>query len=48
MLTRPVLLALLSALLLVACRPTPSDPIQYLHREDSIIIQLLTVDDDAP
>ena len=47
MLTRPVLLALLSALLPVACRPTPSDPIQYLHREDSIIIQLLTVDDDA-
>ena len=42
---------LLSALLLfggLACRPTPSDPIEYLHRGDSIIIQLLTVDDDAP
>lgn len=46
--TRLVFVAFLSALLLVACRPTPSDPIQYLHREDSIIIQLLTVDGDAP
>lgn len=44
----PILL--LSALFLfggLACRPTPSDPIEYLHREDSIIIQLLTVDADA-
>ena len=47
MLTRPVLLVLSIALLLVACRPTPSDPIEYLHREDSIIIQMLTVDADA-
>lgn len=44
---RPLLLILLSALLLVACRPTPSDPIEYLHRDDSIIIQVLAVDADA-
>ena len=44
---RPLLLMLLSALLLVACRPTPSDPIEYLHREDSIIIQMLSVDVEA-
>ncbi len=47
MLLRPVLLVLLIALLLVACRPTPSDPIEYLHREDSIIIQMLSVDAES-
>lgn len=45
---RAVLLVILSALLLVACRPTPSDPVQYLHREDSIIIQVLSIDADSP
>lgn len=44
---RPVLLVILGALLFVACRPTPDDPIEYLHREDSIIIQMLSVDADA-
>ena len=44
---RPLLFVLLSALLLVGCRPTPSDPIQYLHREDSIIIQMLSFDADT-
>ena len=40
---RPILAVLLSAVLLVACRPTPSDDIAYLHREDSIIIQMLVI-----
>lgn len=39
------LLAVLIATL--ACRPTPSDPVEYLHSEDSIIIQMLTVDKDT-
>ena len=31
----------------IACRPTPSDSVEYLHREDAIIIQMLAVGEEA-
>ncbi len=44
---KPTLLLLAVLLTAIACRPTPSDSVEYLHREDAIIIQMLAVGEDA-
>ena len=43
--TRFALVLAVAMLMLLACRPTPSNSIEYLHREDTIIIQMLSLDD---
>ncbi|MCH7697863.1 MAG: hypothetical protein IH865_02840 [Chloroflexi bacterium] len=42
--TRIAMVPAVAMLMLVACRPSPSDPVEYLHREDAIIIQMLSLD----
>lgn len=41
----PIVLLSLAFMLFgtAACRPSPSDPVEYLHREDAIIIQMLSL-----
>ena len=45
--TRIAMVLAVAMLVLLACRPSPSDPVDYLHREDAIIIQMLSVDANA-
>ena len=40
---KPTLLLLAVLLTPIACRPTPSESVEYLHREDTILIQMLSL-----
>ncbi len=44
---KPTLLLLAVLLTAIACRPTPNESVEYLHREDAIIIQMLAVGEEA-